>query len=66
LPLIAWIYEILQRADNHSVPWEYFHERLQADFGDFTDEQLDIGISWGRHAELFAYNDDAGELYLES
>jgi hypothetical protein len=27
--------------------------------------QLDPAIDWGRYAELFAYDDDTGELYLE-
>ena len=27
--------------------------------------QLDTAIDWGRFAELFAYDDDSGELYLE-
>ena len=31
-----------------------------------AEKQLDIAISWGRHAELFAYDDVSGELYLES
>ena len=35
-------------------------------FGDLTEAQLDTAISWGRHAELFAYDDDKGELFLES
>jgi len=66
LPLIAWIYETLQRDDNQRVAWEYFYDQLEPDFGDFTEKQLDIAISWGRLAELFAYDDDTGELYLES
>ncbi len=66
LPVIAWIYETLQRDDNRRVAWEYFHDKLQTDFGDLTEEQLDVAISWGRHAELFAYDDVTGELYLES
>jgi hypothetical protein len=66
LPMIAWIYETLQQDDNRRVAWDYFHEKLQADFGDHAEEQLDIAIRWGRHAELFAYDDDAAELYLES
>ena len=66
LPVIAWIYETLQRDDNGRVARDYFHDKLEADFGDKTEEQLDIAISWGRHAELFAYDDDTGELYLES
>jgi len=66
LPIIAWIYETLQLDDNRRVAWDYFHEKLQADFGDRAEEQLDIAIRWGRDAELFAYDDDAAELYLES
>lgn len=66
LPVISWIYETLRRDDNQRVAWSYFLDRLQPDFGDFSEKQLDIAISWGRHAELFAYDDDTGELYLES
>jgi NitT/TauT family transport system ATP-binding protein len=66
LPVIAWIYEILQRDDNQRVAWDYFYENLQADFGDLTKKQLDVAISWGRHAELFAYDDNTEELYLDS
>lgn len=64
-PTIQWIYETLQRDDNHRVSWNYFHERLQADFGDLAEAQLDTAINWGRHAELFAYDDNSAELYLE-
>ena len=66
LPVIAWIYETLQQDDNRRVAWDYFHDKLQADFGEKAEKQLDIAISWGRHAELFAYDDGTGELYLES
>ena len=57
--------DTLQRDDNRRTAWSYFLDKLQADFGDLADSQLDIAINWGRHAELFAYDDDAGELYLE-
>ena len=66
LPIIAWIYETLQQDDNRRVAWDYFYDKLQADFGEKAEKQLDIAISWGRHAELFAYDDVSGELYLES
>ena len=65
MPVIAWIYESLRRDDNQRLAWEYFLNKLQADFGNRAEDQLDIAISWGRHAELFAYDDDTGELYLE-
>ena len=65
MPVIAWIYESLRRDEHHRLDWEYFLNKLQADFGNRAEDQLDIAISWGRHAELFAYDDDTGELYLE-
>jgi len=65
LPMISWIYETLRSDDNQRVAWSYFVDELKPDFGDLTEKQLDIAISWGRYAELFAYDDDAGELYLE-
>lgn len=65
LPLIGWIYETLRRDDNQRVSWDYFFERLQSDFGDLAEAQLEIAIHWGRYAELFSYDDDAGELFLE-
>ena len=66
LPLMAWIYETLRRDDDGRVARDYFLEKLEADFGDRAEQQLDLAISWGRHAELFAYDDDTGDLYLES
>ncbi len=66
LPMINWIYETLQRDDNQRVAWDYFLDKFEDDFGDRAETQLDIAISWGRHAELFSYDDNVGELYLES
>jgi NitT/TauT family transport system ATP-binding protein len=66
LPIIAWIYETLQQDENRRVAWDYFYEKLAAEFGEKAEKQLEVAISWGRHAELFAYDDMAGELYLES
>ena len=65
MPLINWIYDTLQRDDTKSTARSYFLEKLEGDFGDRAEKQLDIAISWARHAELFAYDDNTGELYLE-
>ena len=66
LPMIRWIYETLQQDDNQRIAEEFFVERLQADFGDYAQDQLDTAINWGRYAELFAFDDNTDELYLES
>jgi len=66
LPLISWIYDTLQRDDTHSTARSYFVDHLRGEFGDRAEEQLDLAIRWGRQAELYTYNDDTGELYLEN
>jgi len=66
LPTIRWILESLQRDDDHRVAEEYFRDVLAHEFGDYAMEQLEIAIGWGRYAELFAFDDTTGELYLES
>jgi NitT/TauT family transport system ATP-binding protein len=65
LPIIRWIYETLQKDDNQRIAEDYFIEELQPDFGDYAKDQLDIAVDWGRYAELFAYDDNTGELFLE-
>ena len=65
LPTIRWIYETLQKDDNKRIAEEYFIEQLQNDFGDYAKDQLDTAVDWGRYAELFAYDDLSGELFLE-
>lgn len=65
LPLISWIYEMLLQDDDGRIDSDVIRERLQSDFGDLAEEQLQIAVKWGRIAELFSYDDDTGELYLE-
>ncbi len=65
LPLISWIYETLQQDDNQRVSKEYYLDKLRPDFHDRTERQLERAINWGRFAELFAFDDDTDELYLE-
>ena len=65
LPTIRWIYETLQKDDNQRVDADYFVDQLQNDFGEYAKDQLDTAVDWGRYAELFAYDDNTGELFLE-
>jgi NitT/TauT family transport system ATP-binding protein len=65
LPTIRWIYETLQKDDNQRVDADYFVDQLQNDFGEFAQDQLDTAVDWGRYAELFAYDDNTGELFLD-
>ena len=66
VPMIRWIFETLQRDEDRRVDRDFFLDKLSEEVGDFAEEQLDLAISWGRFAELFAYDSDTDELFLES
>ena len=66
LPVISWIYETLRADDDGRVAEEYFAEKLEPDFGEYAGEQLDTAINWGRYAELFEFDDNTDELYLQA
>jgi NitT/TauT family transport system ATP-binding protein len=65
LATTRWIYEVLQNDDNQHVDKEYFLDILRQKFGERAEAQLETAIGWGRFAELFAYDSDSDELYLE-
>jgi len=37
----------------------------RSEFGDEAGAQLDTAINWARYSEVFAFDDDTDELYLE-
>src|SRR5207302_10961082 len=64
--LIRQIMDQLRETDSHSFKEDELLEQLQHFFSEpEARRQLDTAIDWGRFAELFAYDDDSGELYLE-
>jgi NitT/TauT family transport system ATP-binding protein len=65
-PTVRWIYETLQRDEDRRIAEEYFLDALRPEFGDLAAQQLDTAIDWGRYAELFAFDDDTDELFLET
>lgn len=67
IQLIKQIMQVLSSTVKHRMSEDFFIEILENHFT--TDEawnQLETAIDWGRYAELFAYDYDTGELYLES
>jgi NitT/TauT family transport system ATP-binding protein len=64
--MISWIYETLQQDDNQRVAEDFFLDKLRPALGELASSQLETAISWGRFAELFAFDDKSGELYLET
>lgn len=64
--LIKQIMQVLSTIQKHRVSEEFFIDILKNHFTpDETWNQLETAIDWGRYAELFVYDYDAGELYLE-
>ena len=66
IELIRQIQGALDADADGRVPEEPLLERLERFFSPAeARRQLDTAIDWGRYAELFAYDDAAGQLYLE-
>jgi NitT/TauT family transport system ATP-binding protein len=67
LPLFRWLQAMLTAADNKQMEWDVVEAALELDFpSEEAERQLDTVINWGRYAELFAYDEDAGRFYLET
>jgi len=67
IQLIKQIFQVLQTTLKHRMSEDFFIEILKKHFTeDEAWNQLETAIDWGRYSELFAYDYDSGELYLES
>jgi NitT/TauT family transport system ATP-binding protein len=66
IDLLRQIEQSLHAAEDHRLPEDRQLEELEQSFSpEEARRQLDTAIDWGRYAELFAYNDQRGEFYLE-
>ena len=66
IALIRQITRELQAAPDHRMRDDGLLKELQRSFSvPEARRQLDTAIDWGRYAEVFAYDDDAGEFFLE-
>jgi NitT/TauT family transport system ATP-binding protein len=66
IALLRQIVRDLEAAPEHHLDDSGLQEALQQSFSEpEARRQLDTAIDWGRYAELFAYDDDAEEFYLE-
>ena len=65
LPLFAVIRRVLTGKRNHTMRREFFVEVVARELGEArAEEQVDAAVSWGRWAELFAYDQAAEEFYF--
>lgn len=67
VPLVKHIYDALYQKENQRVSKKAILTDLEPYLSDEEAERvLKIIIEWGRYAELFAYDDNSGELNLEN
>ena len=67
IQLIKQIVHVLSTSAKHRMSEDFFIEIIENYFtAEEAWNQLETAIDWGRYAELFAYDYDAGEVYLEN
>jgi NitT/TauT family transport system ATP-binding protein len=67
VPLAAHIRRVLDERPGHRAPAARFLRELEDHLSEEEAERvLDTVINWGRHAEIFAYDDDDKVLSLEN
>jgi NitT/TauT family transport system ATP-binding protein len=67
IPLAAHIRRVLEERRGHRAPKERFQRELEDYLSeDEAERVLTVLIDWGRYAEIFAYDHNAGILSLEN
>jgi len=66
VPLVAQIRRVLDERPNHRAAAVRFRDELE-DFmsPDYADETLTTAIAWGRYAELYSYDEEADQFFLD-
>jgi NitT/TauT family transport system ATP-binding protein len=66
LRIVQQISELLKQSDTLRLPVEVIEEKISEWLPNENPEKVvSVLISWGRFSEVFGYNDDAKELYLD-
>jgi NitT/TauT family transport system ATP-binding protein len=67
VPLIGLIRRVLDERPSHTAPAARFRNELEDYMSEgYADETLKTIVSWGRYAELFAYDEQAELFSLEN
>lgn len=67
LPIVKWLLAMLRAAQRQQLAWEVIQTALELEFpAPEAEKQLDTLVHWGRYAEILAYDDNEGALYLET
>jgi NitT/TauT family transport system ATP-binding protein len=66
VPLAARIRSVLDERVDHTAPMSRFREEIEDHMpSESAEKTMKVVIGWGRYAELYAYNEQSGVLYLE-
>jgi len=66
LPLFTWVAAQLRSRPKQELEARVLQDALEQEFPqEEAQRQLDTMITWGRYAELLAYDDNSGVVYLE-
>ncbi len=66
VPLAAQIRHVLDERSNHRAAAVRFRDELEDTMSpDYADETLRTVISWGRYAELYSYDEEADQFFLD-
>jgi NitT/TauT family transport system ATP-binding protein len=67
VPVMGLIRRVLDERPSHTAPAARFRNELEDYMSEnYADETLKTIVSWGRYAELFAYNEQAELFSLEN
>jgi NitT/TauT family transport system ATP-binding protein len=67
VPVMALINRVLDERPSHTAPAARFRNELEDYMSeDYADETLKTIVSWGRYAELFAYDEQSETFSLEN
>jgi len=67
VPIAALIRRVLDERPSHRAPYRRFSEELEDVMSeDAADETLSAVITWGRYAEVFAYDEQSQAFSLEN
>ncbi|NMP21213.1 nitrate/sulfonate/bicarbonate ABC transporter ATP-binding protein [Sulfobacillus harzensis] len=66
IPIFRLIQRVLVTKANHAMNKEFFTDILEEHFSvEEAERQLTTAINWGRYADLFHYDTDTEQLYLD-
>ena len=66
VPLVAQIRHVLDERPNHRAAAVRFRDELEYFMSpDYADETLTTAIAWGRYAELYSYDEEADQFFLD-